>query len=186
MDNLFKNCLVFNFRRTARFITKLFDDELEDVGVKYTQLYLLCRLSYLEDSKKFTQMSAAEELGITRTAFLKNVNHLEDLGLVSTVRKEFKHFSKVENKEIVTRKLLKEFNITEKGRDIFLKGRKKWEEVHARFSDAVVESAGCLKKSGLNPMAVLSLFDIVNNAVLESRKVVSTDILNSANETGDI
>lgn len=180
MDNLFRGCLVFNFRRTARFITKLFDEALEEAGVQYTQLYLLCKLSNLKDSEKCTMTHIADEVGITRTAFLRNLNNLERMGLVSTVRKSFKD-----------RKLLKYFSISEKGREALTLGKKKWDEAHKKFSTSLLNSANSLKKENdLQPTnyshALLDIFDIVNHSIVESRNKIYKKTFDDTNENGEI
>ena len=73
------HCLGTQLRRTARGVTKRYDDALADVGLTTAQFSLLRHLERLE-SPSITDLAAA--MGLERSTLGRNVRVLEGQGLL--------------------------------------------------------------------------------------------------------
>ncbi|WP_282339068.1 MarR family winged helix-turn-helix transcriptional regulator [Pseudomonas sp. PS02288] len=73
------HCLCTQLRRTARGVTKRYDDALADVGLTTAQFSLLRHLERLE-SPSITDLAAA--MGLERSTLGRNVRVLEGQGLL--------------------------------------------------------------------------------------------------------
>jgi len=79
MDD-FSHCMVSNTRMAARAITRRYDAYLRPFGVTATQFSLLGGLSQMPSS---TVSEIAEERGFDRTTLTRNLDRLEEMGLVA-------------------------------------------------------------------------------------------------------
>src|SRR6267143_5875098 len=84
-------CASFNFRRTARAVTQLYDAALQESGIRSTQFVILVGIA----KKQPVSISAlAEVLTIDQTTLTRSLGLLKKEGLVkiserSTMRKRF-------------------------------------------------------------------------------------------------
>lgn len=72
-------CVAFNLRRTARKVTKAFDDALRPSGLKITQFSLLTA-AFIQENQNVGRL--AELMGMDRTTLSRNLKLLEKRGLV--------------------------------------------------------------------------------------------------------
>ena len=69
-----------NLRRSARIITRLYDNELKPIGIPVTQYSLLANILRMPNSN-LTEL--AEELILERTTLLRNLKILQSAGYIS-------------------------------------------------------------------------------------------------------
>jgi DNA-binding MarR family transcriptional regulator len=81
MADDFTQCMVSNSRMAARAITRRYDSYLRPYGVTATQLSLLGGIRQLPGS---TVSQLAEVRGFERTTLTRNLDKLEQLGLVAS------------------------------------------------------------------------------------------------------
>ena len=74
-------CACYNLRRAARAVTQVFDDYLEEAGLKATQLTILAILSYTKDQPQ-TVTVLAESLVLEQSSLSRNLAVLEKKGYV--------------------------------------------------------------------------------------------------------
>jgi DNA-binding MarR family transcriptional regulator len=79
MADDFTQCMVSNSRMAARAITRRYDSYLRPHGVTATQLSLLGGIQMLPGA---TVSALAEARGFERTTLIRNLDKLEQLGLV--------------------------------------------------------------------------------------------------------
>ncbi len=72
-------CVCFNFRKTARAVTQLYDGIMKPSGLQGTQFSLIAVISALESS---TINRLSEALVMDRTTLTRNLKVLEKQGLV--------------------------------------------------------------------------------------------------------
>jgi DNA-binding MarR family transcriptional regulator len=82
MADDFTRCMVSNSRMAARAITRRYDAYLRPHGVTATQLSLLGSIRMLPGS---TVSQLAEARGFERTTLTRNLDKLEQMGLVTSV-----------------------------------------------------------------------------------------------------
>lgn len=82
MADDFTQCMVSNSRMAARAITRRYDAYLRPHGVTATQLSLLGSIRMLPGS---TVSQLAEARGFERTTLTRNLDKLEQMGLVTSV-----------------------------------------------------------------------------------------------------
>jgi DNA-binding MarR family transcriptional regulator len=82
MADDFTQCMVSNSRMAARAITRRYDAYLRPHGVTVTQLSLLGSIRMLPGS---TVSQLAEARGFERTTLTRNLDKLEQMGLVTSV-----------------------------------------------------------------------------------------------------
>lgn len=78
----FSQCLVSNARMAARAVTRRYDSYLRPFGVTATQLSLLGAIRMLPSA---TVSALAEQRGFERTTLTRNLDKLEEMGLVAAV-----------------------------------------------------------------------------------------------------
>ncbi len=76
-----RECVCANLRRATRVVTKLYDDTLRPSGLKMTQFTLLSTLMALGSS---TLSELAQEMVVDRTTLTRNLEILQERGLVLT------------------------------------------------------------------------------------------------------
>jgi DNA-binding MarR family transcriptional regulator len=81
MADEFANCMVTNSRMAARAITRRYDRYLRGHGVTSTQLSLL---SAIDAYPGHTVSNLAERRGFDRTTLTRNLDRLEEMGLVES------------------------------------------------------------------------------------------------------
>ena len=75
-------CPAFHLRKVARAVTRIFDDMLQECGVRATQLHILNSV-LLADPPTITHV--ADDLVMDRTTLTRNLRPLERLGLLTIV-----------------------------------------------------------------------------------------------------
>lgn len=81
MHDDFTRCMVSNARMAARAITRRYDSYLRPHHITATQLSLLGALRMLPDA---TVSELAEARGFERTTLTRNLDRLEEMGLVAS------------------------------------------------------------------------------------------------------
>ena len=79
MREALAGCACFNFRKASRAITRFFDECLEPVGLRSTQLSLLIAIDSLDAP---SMACLAEELVLEPSTLARNVKPLEKAGLI--------------------------------------------------------------------------------------------------------
>ena len=74
-----RQCACFNLRKAARAVTQRYDDHLRPTGLRITQFSLLTVLAVME---KATITELAERAVMDRTTLKRNLELLEEQGLV--------------------------------------------------------------------------------------------------------
>jgi DNA-binding MarR family transcriptional regulator len=110
------SCGSFNFRRTARAVTRLYDQAFESFGIRSTQFTILVGIAKTQP----TSMSAlAEVLVIDRTTLTRSLRLLKKQGLLSVSERSTKR-----------QRFLK---LTPKGERVLAASLPAWRETHERF-----------------------------------------------------
>jgi DNA-binding MarR family transcriptional regulator len=81
MTDDFTQCMVSNSRMAARAITRRYDSYLRPFGVTSTQLSLLGGIITMHGA---TVSEIAEARGFDRTTLTRNLDRLEDMGLIAS------------------------------------------------------------------------------------------------------
>lgn len=81
-DFMLTTCACLNLRKAARAVTQIFDNALQPLGLRSTQLPVLVTLA-LSESTTITQL--AEELVMDRTSLTRLLKPLESAGLLEIV-----------------------------------------------------------------------------------------------------
>ena len=76
-----QNCACFNVRKSARVITKHYDDALQSLELKPTQFTILAVLSSVE---AITMTDLADYMILDRTTLTRNLRPLEKQGMINT------------------------------------------------------------------------------------------------------
>ncbi|NOQ90398.1 MAG: MarR family transcriptional regulator [Gammaproteobacteria bacterium] len=76
-----QNCACFNVRKSARVLTKHYDDALHPLGLKPTQFTILAVLSSID---AITVTDLAEFMVLDRTTLTRNLRPLEKQGMLKT------------------------------------------------------------------------------------------------------
>lgn len=82
MDD-FSNCMVSNSRMAARAITRRYDAYVRPFGITATQLSLMGAIRMIPGA---TVSELAEKRGFERTTLTRNLDRLEEMGLVASAR----------------------------------------------------------------------------------------------------
>jgi DNA-binding MarR family transcriptional regulator len=110
------SCASFNFRRTARAVTRLYDKAFEAFGIRSTQFTILVGVAKTQP----TSISAlADLLGIDRTTLTRSLRLLKQQGLLS-----------VSNRSTKRQRFL---TLTPKGERILAASLPAWREAQERF-----------------------------------------------------
>ena len=80
-----QNCACFNIRKSARVITKHYDDALQSLELKPTQFTILAVLSGVD---AITVTDLADYMILDRTTLTRNLRPLEKQGMIKTVAGE--------------------------------------------------------------------------------------------------
>ena len=81
MNDDFTQCMVTNSRMAARAITRRYDRSLRGRGINSTQLSLMAAIKQWPES---TVSELAEKRGFDRTTLTRNLDRLEEMGLVAS------------------------------------------------------------------------------------------------------
>lgn len=114
------HCAAFNFRRTARAVTRLYDEALQATGIRSTQFAILVAV------KKGEPVAIGElgrVLGIDRTTMTRSLRLLTKEGFLTVSKRLAKR------QRFVT--------ITSKGVETLERAVPVWREMQARFVDTV-------------------------------------------------
>jgi DNA-binding MarR family transcriptional regulator len=76
-----QNCACFNVRKSARVLTKHYDDALQSLELKPTQFTILAALSSVDD---ITVTDLADYMILDRTTLTRNLRPLEKQGMIKT------------------------------------------------------------------------------------------------------
>jgi DNA-binding MarR family transcriptional regulator len=76
-----QNCACFNVRKSARVITKHYDDALQSLELKPTQFTILAILSSVDS---ITVTDLADYMILDRTTLTRNLRPLEKQGMIKT------------------------------------------------------------------------------------------------------
>jgi DNA-binding MarR family transcriptional regulator len=110
------SCASFNFRRTARAVTRLYDQAFKSFGIRSTQFTILVGIAKTQP----TSMSAlADLLVIDRTTLTRSLRLLKKQGLLS-----------VSERSTRRQRFLA---LTPKGERILVASLPAWREAHERF-----------------------------------------------------
>lgn len=85
MQDDFTQCMVSNSRMAARAITRRYDAYVRPYGITATQLSLMGSIIALPGS---TVSELAEKRGFERTTLTRNLDRLEELGLIASKPRE--------------------------------------------------------------------------------------------------
>jgi len=113
-------CASFNFRRTARAVTRLYDQALEDAGIRSTQFTLLVGIA---KNQPVAMGAFAEIVMIDPTTLTRSLRPLEKEGLIQ-----------ISGRTAKRRRLLK---LTRKGAQALKRSLPAWGKVQAQFVSAV-------------------------------------------------
>lgn len=121
-ENSLDMCVCTHIRRAARAITRLYDDALNDTGIRYTQMILL---TVLHDHKELTVTRLADEMLMDASTVARNMRPLDKNGLI-VIRK-----GKDRRQRLIS--------LSEKGNDVVLKGLKYRQQAQKKISSAFTE-----------------------------------------------
>jgi DNA-binding MarR family transcriptional regulator len=114
-----KLCMCYNLRKTSRAITQFYDKMLEPSGLAITQFGLLVAISI---SKSPTITKLANEMIIDRTTLTRNLNILQQKGLVRIT-------------ELGNDKRRKNIVLTSKGEELLSKALPLWEKAQRSVTE---------------------------------------------------
>ncbi len=117
-----QGCVCFNIRKSARVITKLYEEALHPTGLRATQFTLLVATRVMGTA---TISDLAHGLVMDRTTLTRNMKPLEKQGFIKVIP------GKVDRRE-------REVTLTRAGQDILLEALPLWKTVQ----EAVIESLG--------------------------------------------
>ncbi len=110
----FELCLNLSFRKATRVISKIYDRELADCGLKCTQFTIL-RATYL--LKQTTNLELQDRLVLDQTTLTRGLKPLIRDGLIQA--------------EPGLDKRQKILSLTTKGKDLYRQAEKRWRRVQA-------------------------------------------------------
>ncbi len=113
-------CASFNFRRTARAVTRLYDSALQQAGIRSTQFTILVAIAKTQPT---SIGSLADLLVMDRSTLTRSLRLVQRQGLLiiskrSTMRQRF-------------------VTLTAKGEKVLERSLPYWREVHQRFTQLV-------------------------------------------------
>lgn len=109
-------CGSFNFRRTARAVTKLYDMALQESGIRSTQFSILVGIA---KNQPVSIGALADVMIIDRTTLTRSLRLLQKAGLIA-----------ISNRAAMRQRFL---TITTKGEYTLARSLPAWREAHARF-----------------------------------------------------
>lgn len=110
------HCASFNFRRTARAVTRIYDAALQDSGIRSTQFAILVGIA---KNHPVSIGTLADVLVIDRTTLTRSLRLLKKEGLIS-----------ISNRSTMRQRFL---NVTPKGNRILSRSVPLWRAAHERF-----------------------------------------------------
>ena len=121
-ENSLDMCVCTHIRKAARAITRLYDDAMNDTGIRYTQMILLM---VLHEHKELTVTLLAEEMLMDASTVARNMRPLDKNGLI-VIRK-----GKDRRQRLIS--------LSEKGTEAVVKGRKYRQKAQNKISSAFTE-----------------------------------------------
>ena len=109
-------CGSFNFRRTARAVTKLYDMALQESGIRSTQFSILVGIA---KNQPVSIGALADVMIIDRTTLTRSLRLLQKAGLIA-----------ISDRAAMRQRFL---TITTKGEYTLARSLPAWREAHARF-----------------------------------------------------
>jgi DNA-binding MarR family transcriptional regulator len=133
-------CASFNFRRTARSVTRIYDLALQESGIRSTQFTILVGIA---KSQPVSIGAVADILIIDRTTLTRSLRLLKQQGLIhisdrSTMRQRF-------------------LTITPKGRRTLTRSLPAWRKAHEQFVAAVGSDYWIALRSELERLAHVAI-----------------------------
>ena len=116
-------CASFNFRRTARAVTKLYDEALQPAGIRSTQFAILVGV---RKEQPVAIGKLGEILVIDRTTLTRSLQLLQREGLLTVSKRGEKRQRFV--------------SVTPKGDAVLARAVPVWREMQARFVNAIGDS----------------------------------------------
>jgi DNA-binding MarR family transcriptional regulator len=117
------NCACFNFRKASRAVTNLFDETLQPLGLRSTQLVILIVVAL---SERITVVRLANQLVMDRSTVARNLKPLERDGLITIEAGDDRRTRIVD--------------LTPKGRETLLAAVPLWEKAQSQFVDSIGSS----------------------------------------------
>jgi DNA-binding MarR family transcriptional regulator len=114
------HCVAFNFRRTARAVTRLYDEALQASGIRSTQFAILVAV---KKNEPVAIGELGEMLGIDRTTMTRSLHLLAKEGLLTVSNRGAKR------QRFVT--------LTRKGRGALMRATPLWRDMQARFVETI-------------------------------------------------
>ncbi len=133
-------CASFNFRRTARAVTRLYDSAMQDSGMRSTQFAILVGIA---KNQPIAIGTLGEILVIDQTTLTRSLKLLRNEGLVTT------------SKRSVMRKRF--LQITPKGEQALARALPYWRKTHGEFQTAVGPAYWIKLRSELERLARLAV-----------------------------
>ncbi len=133
-------CASFNFRRTARAVTRLYDTAMQESGIRSTQFAILVAIA---KNQPIAIGALGDILVIDKTTLTRSLKLLKEEGLVtassrSTMRQRF-------------------LKITPKGKRVLAKAVPYWRRIQTEFQTAVGSSFWSNLRSELERLAKLAV-----------------------------
>ena len=116
-------CASFNFRRTARAVTKLYDEALQPAGIRSTQFAILVGV---RKEQPVAIGKLGEILVIDRTTLTRSLQLLQREGLLTVSKRGEKRQRFV--------------SVTPKGDEVLARAVPVWREMQARFVKTIGDS----------------------------------------------
>ena len=130
-------CYCTNLRRAARAVTRFYDQGLESLGLRVTQLALLAHVQRLGPVPLH---QLGEALKLERTTLLRNLHVLESQGLV---------LKRTEGKAHI-------IELTAQGEHTLHKAQPLWESTQQRLHEALTEEEHATLKRALQRLEALA------------------------------
>ncbi len=129
-------CASFNFRRTTRAVTKLFDLALEDAGLRSTQFTILVGVA---KAQPICMGALAELLALDPTTLTRSLRPLQQGGLLT-----------ITDRGAMRQRFI---SLTAKGERTLAKAVPKWRKVQQQFVGAIGERTWLEFRGELERMA---------------------------------
>jgi len=135
-DFVLTTCVCLNLRKAARAVTQVFDNALQPLGLRSTQLPVLVTLA-LSGSMTISQL--AEELVMDRTSLTRLLRPLESAGLLEIVAGEDRRTRVVSLTDRGKETVADAFPLWEKAQGYVLErlGRRRWHDMRENLSATV-------------------------------------------------
>lgn len=134
-DLMLTTCACLNLRKAARAVTQIFDNTLQPLGLRSTQLPVLVTLA-LSGSTTITQL--AEELVMDRTSLARLLRPLENAGLLEIVPGEDRRTRGVSLTDRGKKTVTDAIPLWEKAQDYVIErlGHGRWRDLRENLSAA--------------------------------------------------